>query len=142
MGIKYKGVIDSFDKAEEEVPKGAVKYLEIKETPLVFNLTGIVAGCMLLLSLASIIEERDIQRKSEKIITDMILYICSAVLIIGADFSELLQGKFIGSLLVLPRMMGGAVIIAAGYIVIKEKAKLDSLEQTAVQPEQIEQLSE
>ena len=42
----------------------------------------------------------------------------------------------------LLRMMGGAVIIAAGYIVIKEKAKLDSLEQTAVQSEQIEQLSE
>ena len=58
------------------------------------------------------------------------------------DFSELLQGKVIGYLLMLLQMLGGAVIIAAGYIVIKEKGKPDSLEQTAVQPEQIEQLSE
>ena len=40
------------------------------------------------------------------------------------------------------QMLGGVVVIAAGYIVIKEKGKLDSLGQTAVQPEQIEQLSE
>ena len=40
------------------------------------------------------------------------------------------------------QMLGGVVVIAAGYIVIKEKGKLDSLKQTAVQPEQIEQLSE
>ena len=40
------------------------------------------------------------------------------------------------------QILGGVVVIAAGYIVIKEKGKLDSLKQTAVQPEQIEQLSE
>lgn len=50
MGIKYKGVIDSFDKVEVEAPKGAGKYLEIKETPFVFNLIGIVVECVLLLS--------------------------------------------------------------------------------------------
>lgn len=81
MGIKYKGVINSLDKVEVEVPKDAVKYidvellekegkstsiynivslmvpaiifsikyLEIKETPFVFNLVGIVVGCVLLL---------------------------------------------------------------------------------------------
>ena len=33
-------------------------------------------------------------------------------------------------------MLGGAVVIAAGYIVIKEKGKLDTLEQTEAKLEQ------
>ena len=44
MGIKYKDVIDSFDKIEVEVPKCAVKCLEIKETPFVFTLIEICWG--------------------------------------------------------------------------------------------------
>ena len=34
------------------------------------------------------------------------------------------------------QMLGGAVVIAAGYIVIKEKGKIDSLEQTEKKLEQ------
>ena len=66
----------------------------------------------------------------------MILCIYSVVLIIGVDFSELLQGKVIGYFLAPLQMLGGAVVIAAGYIVIKEKGKLDSLEQTEKKLEQ------
>ena len=123
---------------------GEVLYFNCEYNALSYIPASLVTIVLAFVPLVSIIVERVIfkRKANKKIIAGMILCILGVVLVIGTDFSELLQGKVIGSLLVLLRMMGGAVIIAAGYIVIKEKAKLDSLEQTAVQPEQIEQLSE